>query len=63
MGDPSRALGAGMRGLTPGSLWHREAHALARDPALWAARHRQVLPGQGRGHRGQQLHLLLCVVL
>lgn len=44
-------------------LCRREAHALARDPALWTPWHRQVLLGQGCGHRGKQLHLLLCVIL
>lgn len=44
-------------------LCRREAHALARDSALRAPWHWQVLPGQGCGHRSQQLHLLLRVVL
>lgn len=62
LGDPSTDLGAGVGRPDPG-LCRREAHALARDPALRAAWHRQVLPCQGRGYRGQQLHLFLCVVL
>lgn len=62
VGDPSTDLGTGMGRPDPG-LCRREAHALAWDPALWATWHWQVLPGQGRGHRGQQLHLLLCVIL
>ena len=44
-------------------LSHRQAHALAGDTALRTARHREILPGQSSGDGGQQLHLLLCVLL
>lgn len=45
------------------TLCCRQANALERDPAVRASRNREVLPGQGRGHRGQQLHLLLRLLL
>lgn len=44
-------------------LSHRQAHPLAGDTALRTARHWEILPGQSSGDGGQQLHLLLCVLL
>ena len=37
----------------------REQKTVERNPAVWPSRHWQVLPCQGGGHRGKQLHLLL----
>lgn len=41
----------------------RQADPLERHPAVRASRDGEVLLGQGCGHRGQQLHLFLCVLL
>lgn len=47
---PMRIRPAQGRGSRDAGLCRREAHTLARDPALRAPRHRQVLLGQGGGH-------------
>lgn len=41
----------------------RQADSVERHPLVWSSRDGQVIPGQGCGHGGQQLHLLLCLLL
>ncbi len=45
------------------SLCLRQADSVERHPAVWSSGDGKVLPGKGRGHGGQQLHVLLCLLL